>query len=95
MLLKALRLWLSRQMRIAWIAAAGRLTPLSPMPRHARHGNMVTGAHQEEVVVSADGTAGAPPSWATANAPPASAYSQILICIYLLALKKQYIESDH
>jgi hypothetical protein len=53
------------------IAAAG--TSFSPLPCHARDGYGVTSAHRVEVEVGADGHANAPPSGATAAAPPAAA----------------------
>jgi hypothetical protein len=37
-----------------------RLTPPSPLPFQAKHGNRVTNAHHEEVGVSANGHASAP-----------------------------------
>jgi hypothetical protein len=44
-----------------------RLTPPSPRPCQAWHGNRVTGVHHKEVGLSADGLASAPPSWAAAG----------------------------
>jgi hypothetical protein len=48
-----------------------RLTPPSPLPCQAQHGNRVTNAHREEVGLGADGRASAPLSGAAADAPPA------------------------
>jgi hypothetical protein len=63
-------IWLSRQVLILRIAIAG-FTPPNSQPCHARHGYKVTNAHYEEVEVSADGPACAPPSEAAAAVPPA------------------------
>jgi hypothetical protein len=50
-----------------------RLTSPSPLPCHAWHGNRVTNSHHEEVGVSVDVHASAPPSGATAVTPPIGA----------------------
>jgi hypothetical protein len=57
---------------IARIANAG-FTPPSPQLCHIWHACKFTIAHHEEVGVSADGPASAPPSGAAADAPVAGA----------------------
>jgi hypothetical protein len=53
-----------------------RLNPPSPLPCKASYGNRVTGAlHEDEVRVSADRPASAPPSKAAAAATPAETWS--------------------
>jgi hypothetical protein len=78
-LLKALRTWAFRKLLIARIAAAG-VTPPSPKPYQAWHGYRITMAHHEEVGVSANGPAGAPPSGAAPVAPPAGVNNYKTYC---------------
>jgi hypothetical protein len=70
--LKALCTLASRHLLIARIAAVG-FTPPGPQPCQALYGYRVANAHHEEVGVSADGAASAPPYGAAAAAPPAGA----------------------
>jgi hypothetical protein len=76
----------SRQLLITQIATAG-FTPPSPQPCTGWHGYRVTGAHHEDVGMSADGHAKAPPSRAAAAAPPAGATKRLNAvtpgCIFL------------
>jgi hypothetical protein len=62
-----------------------RLAPPSTLPREAWHGYMVTIAHHEEVGVSADGHAGAPPSGAAAAGPPTGA---VRVCVCVCEIEK-------
>jgi hypothetical protein len=64
--LEALHTRLSRQQLIAWIAA---VTSTRLAPYRAKHGTTATIAHHEEVGVSADEHASAPPP----GPPPAGA----------------------
>jgi hypothetical protein len=50
-----------------------RLTPPSPLPYHAWHGNRFINDHHEKVGASGDGHVSVPATGATATAPPACA----------------------
>jgi hypothetical protein len=67
--LKAICTEASRQSRIARIVAAG-LAPPSSQPCQAWHGYTVTITLYDEVRVSADGHASAPPRLGTGNPKP-------------------------
>jgi hypothetical protein len=70
-----------------------RLTPPSPLPRHEWHGYGVTSAHHEEVGVSADGHASAPPlrgrrhCAACGRQPTCSYTKEDLLERYLMTMK--------
>jgi hypothetical protein len=70
--LKALRTEASRHLRIRG-SQPPDFIPLCPQSCHAWHGYRVTIAYHEEVGVSADGLASAPPSGAAGAVPPAGA----------------------